>query len=301
MINTRIVKYCLALILVSACSDPSQGQPKKMSQLPPPENQTEFICVREADNLPPIDSELETRYQEVRAQEKQNNQSDWENLNNQYQYLAEQGHWKAASRLAYRHIKGLGGPRSYSKAFQWYQHLADQNIPQGYYNLAAMAEKGLGVDQDKEKAWAYLHRAAQTGSPHAQYRLGEIYLYPKNDDRMGELYHRCALSQGHAESARALGRIHLVMGNYPKAMYFTQVAASMGLPTSMVKLDGVFRDGDYGYEKNLEHAAVYERFLYQLEYDASLTFPELAKLCPLPPHPTMGLYNPETDQNEMPE
>ncbi|WP_415897881.1 tetratricopeptide repeat protein [Neptuniibacter sp. QD57_21] len=272
-----------------------------MSQLPPPENQPEFTCVKEVDNLPPLEPELETRYQEIRSQEKQNKESDWENLNNQYQYLAEQGHWKAASRLAYRHIKGIGGPRSYSKAFKWYQHLADQNIPQGYYNLAAMAEKGLGVDQDKEKAWAYLHRAAQTGSPHAQYRLGEIYLYPRNDDRMGELYHRCALSQGHAKSARALGVLADVQRNYPKMLYFTQVAASMGIEGSMLKVLQVFRDGDYGYIKDEKLAHKYDHFLTMLENDESLAFPDLAKQCPLPSHPTMGLYNPETDQNEMPE
>ena len=272
-----------------------------MSYLPPPEDQPEFICVKEKDNTPPLDPELEARYQEIRTEEKQTHNADWQKLNYQYRLLAEQGHWKAASRLAYRHIKAIGGPRIYREAFKWYRYLADQHIPKGYYNLAVMAEKGLAVEQDKEKAWAYLHRAAQLGSPHAQHRLGEIYLYPRNDDRMGELYHRCALSQGYAESARALGHLGLVQDNYPKAMYFTQMAASMGLPTSMVKLDGVFRDGDYGYEKNLEHAAIYERFLYQLEEDDSLTFPELSTLCPLPPHPTMGLYNPETDQNEMPE
>ncbi len=297
----KVLKVIGVSLFLAACSDPSQGQPKKMSQLAPPENQAEFSCVREVDNLPPIDPELETRYQEVRAQEKQNNQTDWENLNNQYQYLAEQGHWKAASRLAYRHIKGLGGPRSYSKAFQWYQHLADQNIPQGYYNLAAMAEKGLGVDQDNEKAWAYLHRAAQTGSPHAQYRLGEIYLYPRNDDRMGELYHRCALSQGHAASARALGHLGLVQDNFPKAMHFTQIAASMGLRKSMLKLNAVFEIGQYGYDKNMMLAQYYERNYLLLAENESLTFPDLAKQSPLPLHPTMGLYNPETDQNEMPE
>ena len=202
MINRRLIKLCLVCVLVSGCADPNEEAPKSMVYLPHPDNQPEFTCVKEADNLPPLDPELEAHYQEVRTLEKQNS-VDGENINNQYQYLAEQGHWKAASRLAYRHLKAIGGPRSYSRAFNWYQHLADKNIPQGFYNLAVMAEKGLGVEQDKEAAWAYLHRAAQLGSPHAQHRLGEIYLYPRNDDRMGELYHRCALSQGHAESARA--------------------------------------------------------------------------------------------------
>ncbi|MCV6613327.1 MAG: sel1 repeat family protein [Amphritea sp.] len=288
-------------MLLAACTDPDEATTnKRMVYLPHPENQPEFTCVKEADNLPLSDPELEARYQEVRILEKQSS-VDGENINNQYQYLAEQGHWKAASRLAYRYIKGIGGPRSYSRAFKWYQHLADRNIPQGYYNLAVMAEKGLGVDQDKEATWAYLHRAAQLGNPHAQHRLGEIYLYPRNDDRMGELYHRCALSQGYAESARALGHLAEIQKNYPKSLYFTQVAASMGIRASALALEGIFRDGDFGYEKEEPLADLYDNLYEQLRQNESATFPGLVEIHPLPPHPTMGLYNPETDQNELPE
>ncbi|WP_415906625.1 hypothetical protein ACMXYX_05725 [Neptuniibacter sp. QD72_48] len=84
-------------------------------------------------------------------------------------------------------------------------------------------------------------------------------------------------------------------------LYFTQVAASMGIEGSMLKVLQVFRDGDYGYIKDEKLARKYDHFLTMLENDESLAFPDLAKQCPLPSHPTMGLYNPETDQNEMPE
>ena len=103
------------------------------------------------------------------------------------------------------------------------------------------------------------------------------------------------------QSLRALGRLYLVTGNYPKAMYFTQVAASMGIEGSMLKVLQMFRDGDYGYKKDAKLADKYDRLLTMLENDESLTFPDLVERHPLPPHPTMGLYNPETDQNELPE
>ncbi|WP_232846274.1 tetratricopeptide repeat protein [Amphritea pacifica] len=259
-----------------------------------------FVCAFEKDHLPELDPELDKQYKELRAYEKkQLPNKDEVNTTNKYQLLADQGHWKAASQLATRYLYGKGAEQSYFKAVEWFQWMADRDIPLGYYNLAVMAEKGLALKQDKEGAWKYYHRAAQLGSPQAQYRLGEIYLYKRKEDSKGISYHKCALAQGYSESGHSLGDFGLVEDNFPKALYYYQAAAALGRTGSMLTLDGVFRDGDFGYEINEHLADCYYSYLGRLRKNPDLKFPNLNELCPLPPHPEQGLYNPETDQNEQ--
>ncbi|WP_372597781.1 tetratricopeptide repeat protein [Amphritea sp.] len=288
----------LLVLLLTACTGESNETDIMTDTI-----DTIFTCTFEKDHLPEVDPELEKQYQEIRAYEKkQIPNKDEVNITNQYQLLADQGHWKATSQLAMRYLHGRGVEQSYFKALEWFQWMADRDIPLGYYNLAVLAEKGLALKEDQEGAWQYYHRAAQLGSPQAQYRLGEIYFYSRKEDQQGIAYHRCALAQGYGESGHALGDfVEIVEQNYPKALYYYQAAAALGRTGSMLTLDGVFRDGDFGYEINEGLADCYYSYLGRLRKNPDQKFPNLNELCPLPPHPEQGLYNPETDQNEMPE
>ena len=292
--------FAVLTMTLCACNSESQGN-SSMSEKSIPKIEP-FICAFEKDHLPEVDPELEKQYEEIRAYEKkQILNKDEINITNQYQLLADQGHWKAVSQLAMRYLHGRGVEQSYFKAVEWFQWMADRDIPLGYYNLAAMAEKGLALKEDKEGAWQYYHRAAQLGSPQAQYRLGEIYLYQRHEDAEGVAYHQCAAKQNYRESANALAAFaKIVEKNYPKALYYYQAAAALGRTGSMLTLDGVFRDGDFGYEINEPLADCYYSYLGRLRKNPDLKFPNLNELCPLSPHPEQGLYNPETDQNEMP-
>ncbi|BBB24995.1 tetratricopeptide repeat protein [Amphritea japonica] len=297
MINLKPLIVSVLALLISGCNNEPQGQVTMKEEITP------FICAIEKDHLPETDPELEKQYQEIRAYEKkQIPNKDEVNITNQYQLLADQGHWKAASQLATRNLYGKGTEQSYFKAVEWFQWMADRDIPLGYYNLAVMAEKGLALKQDKEGAWKYFHKAAQLGSPQAQYRLAEIYIYPKRDEKTGLPYHRCAAKQGYRDSWDALASYtEIAERNYPKALYYYQAAAALGRRQSMQTLEGVFRDGDFGYEINEALADSYDEKYYRLRKKPDLKFPNLNELAPLPPHPEQGLYNPETDRNEMPE
>ncbi|BBB24996.1 conserved hypothetical protein [Amphritea japonica ATCC BAA-1530] len=295
----KLLFLAIFTLLLSACNSESQENAQMTNKSNP--KIEPFVCAFEKDNLPEIDPELEKQYREIRAYEKkQIPNKDEVNITNQYQLLADQGHWKAASQLATRYLYGKGAEQSYFKAVEWFQWMADKDIPLGYYNLAVMAEKGLALKQDKEGAWKYYHRAAQLGNPQSQYRLGEIYLYKRKDDSEGISYHKCALAQGYRESGHALGDFGLIEGNSSKALYYYQ-AAALGRTGSMLTLEGVFRDGDFGYEVNEARAVQYDKLYDRLKKNPDLKFPNLSEMLPLPPHPEQGLYNPETDRNEMPE
>ena len=167
--------FAVLTTTLCACNSESQGN-SSMSEKSIPKIEP-FICAFEKDHLPDVDPELERQYQEIRAYEKkQIPNKDEVNITNQYQLLADHGHWKAASQLATRYLYGKGAEQSYFKALEWFQWMADRDIPLGYYNLGVMAEKGLALKEDKEGAWLYYHRAAQLGSPQAQYRLADIYI-----------------------------------------------------------------------------------------------------------------------------
>lgn len=301
MINFKKVSLLIAILLLSACNSELQGNSSMTEKITP--KIEPFVCAFEKDHLPDVDPELEKQYQEIRAYEKkQIPNKDEVNITNQYRLLAEQGHWKAVSQLATRNLYGKGTEQSYFKAVEWFQWMADRDIPLGYYNLAVMAEKGLALKKDKEGAWKYYHRAAQLGNPQAQYRLAEIYIYPRNDNATGLPYHLCAAKQGYRDSADALGSFYKIAEeNYPKALYYYQAAAALGRTGSMLTLEGFFRDGDFGYEINESRAVQYDKLYDRLKKNPDLRFPNLSEMLPLPAHPEQGLYNPETDQNEMPE
>ncbi len=294
----KLLYLAVLTMTLCACNSESQGN-SSMTEKSTPKIEP-FVCAFEKDHLPDVDPELEKQYQEIRAYEKkQIPNKDEVNITNRYQLLADQGHWKAGSQLAVRYLNGRGVEQSYFKALEWFQWMADRDIPLGYYNLAVLAEKGLALKEDKEGAWQYYHRAAQLGNPQSQYRLGEIYLHQRKDFEQGETFHRCAMKQGYAESADALGDVGLIQDNYPKAIYYYQ--AALGRRSSMLTLHQTFREGSFGYSKDEFLANQYDQYYDRLKKNPDLKFPNLNELAPLPPHPEQGLYNPETGQNEMPE
>ena len=68
----------------------------------------------------------------------------------------------------------------------------------------------------------------------------------------------------------------------------------------MLTLHQTFREGSFGYEVDQIMADKYDKLYDRLDKNPDLKFPNLSEMLPLPYHPTLGRYNPETDQNEMP-
>ncbi|BBB24997.1 conserved hypothetical protein [Amphritea japonica ATCC BAA-1530] len=266
----------------------------------------DFECAREADYLPPLDKDADELFMQARRAEVKPGKKDHENISGLYQLAADKGHWKAMHNLSRRYLKGKGVPVDSGKALDLTEKLIEMNVPIGYYNMAVLLERGRGVHQDTEAAWQYLHKAASMGESNALVRLGKYYGYDlpreKQEDEKAAVYYECAAQQystlGLHEYASWL---QVVDDNYPKATYYYLLAAGGGDKSAALFISGVFLDGELGYEKDEEFGNKLYSVRARLKKDALYKLPNIAERYPLPYHPTLGRYNPETDQNEMPE
>ncbi|WP_299201936.1 tetratricopeptide repeat protein [uncultured Amphritea sp.] len=266
----------------------------------------EFECARQADYLPPLDKDADELFMQARRAEVTPGNTDEENISGLYQLAAEKGHWKAMHNLSRRYLDGIGVPTDSGKALDLTEKLIEMNVPIGYYNMAVLLERGRGVHQDREAAWQYLHKAASMGEPNALVRIGQHYGYDlareDQEDDKAAAYYACAAQQSSAIGYKEYASwLKIVDKNYPKAAYYYLLAAGNGNYRAAVFISGVFLYGDLGYEKDEEYGLKLEGFLRKLDKDPLYKLPNIAERYPLPYHPTLGRYNPETDQNEMPE
>ncbi|WP_415884456.1 tetratricopeptide repeat protein [Neptuniibacter sp. QD34_54] len=268
----------------------------------------DFTCAREADYLPEVDPEAQELFMQTRRAEVKRGKKDHANITGLYELAADKGHWKAMHNLFLRYLKGKGTPRDSGKAIKLNQKLVDMNVPIGYYNMAVLLEKGHGViGSDKDSA-QYLLKAASMGEPNALIRLGNFYGFQlpleKQQDDKASAYYKCAAKQdvtiGYYEYARWL---KIGEENYPKSAYYYLLAFLGGHYGSGVVISSVFEGGTggLGYEENEKYSSQLSALLPSFSKDPLYRIPNIAELYPLPYHPTMGRYNPETDQNEMPE
>ena len=266
----------------------------------------EFECVRQADYLPPLDKDADELFMQARRAEVTPGNTDEENISGLYQLAADKGHWKAMHNLSRRYLDGIGVPTDSGKALDLTEKLIKMNVPIGYYNMAVLLERGQGVYQDREAAWQYLHKAASMGEPNALVRLGRYYGFDlaredQQDDKAVS-YLSCAAKQNSALGYHEYANwLEIVDEDYPKAAYYYLLAAGGGDYRAAVFISGVFLYGDLGYEKDEEYGLKLEGFKRKLDKDPLYKLPNIAERYPLPYHPTLGRYNPKTDQNEMPE
>lgn len=255
-------------------------------------------CVKEADHAPALDPELDARFKALRKRESKRylEDEDKRQITQAYEELAAAGHWKAKYNLALRYQTGTkaGADFSYEAALQLLEPMAVANIPIGIYGMALAIRDGKGVKRDITLASQYTYRAAELGSPQAQYYLG-MEAYGRYDFLLAKNYLSCAAHQGNKEAAYQLaGIIRIGEQNYPKSAYYDLLAASLGHEVGFISLWAFFNDqvkdgvSRYGYTENPEFTACIREYGKQLSKDSSLTFPNLAKDCPLPLHPLMG-------------
>ena len=127
-----------------------------------------------------------------------------------------------------------------------------------------------------------------------------IYIYDKNQDSTGLNYLKCAAKQDFADANYKLATYYEGIDvNYPLAMHYYQSAAALGESKGAMNIEGVFREGRFGYERNEKVASAYEKIYDQIADNPEATFPNLAKDHPLPPHPIQG-YHADKDINWKP-
>ncbi len=268
----------------------------------------DFTCARQADYLPEVDPEAQDLFIQARRAEVKRGKKDHANITGLYELAADKGHWKAMHNLFLRYLKGKGTPKDSAKAIKLNQKLVDMNVPIGYYNMAVLLEKGHGVMGSEKDSAQYLLKAASMGEPNALIRLGNFYgfhlpLEEQQDDKAAA-YFECAAKQGSAKAYNEYATwLKIAEENYPKSAYYYLLAFGGGDTGAGVHISGTFADGFGvpGYDLDKEYGTELEALLPLIRKDPLYRIPNIAELYPLPYHPTMGRYNPETDQNEMPE
>ena len=266
----------------------------------------EFECARQADYLPSLDKDADELFMQARRAEVTPGNTDEENISGLYQLAADKGHWKAMHNLSRRYLDGIGVPTDSGKALDLTEKLIEMNVPIGYYNMAVLLERGRGVHQDIKAAWQYLHKAASMGEPNALVRIGQHYGYdlPREDqeDDKAAAYYACAAQQNSAIGYKEYASwLKIVDKDYPKSAYYYLLAAGGGDLRASLFIMQIFRDGELGFERDRVLASKLERVLDRIDKDPLYKLPNIAERYPLPYHPTLGRYNPKTDQNEMPE
>ena len=96
----------------------------------------------------------------------------------------------------------------------------------------------------------------------------------------------CSLAQGWAASGLELGA-HFLMGerDATTGLPYLQKAAALGHSQSLYILYSAFNDGEYGVGKDPVRAACYKKLEEEADADKTKRFPNIDKICPLPPKP----------------
>ncbi len=105
---------------------------------------------------------------------------------------ANRGDASAQNRLANLYYLGLGGERSYTRAFSWYFKSAAQVHSPAQVNVARMYRQGLGVKRDVLRAFAWLRQARINRNELAETQMRwlttSLTLGPNQIQRARELY-----------------------------------------------------------------------------------------------------------------
>lgn len=251
----------------------------------------EFTCVKE--QKPPLDKEADHWFKSARAIEKGERPGTDALMIELYEKAAARNHPKAIVNLAGIYGSGDGVAPDERKAVALLERGMSMNIPLAYYNMGAFLTQGIGVKQDRVAALAYFRKAADLGNPAGQYAVGDKLLgdfrqSPDKDKIMpiGIQMLECALGQGFAKAGLALGSYFSTRDeNKERGLVYFQKAAALGDSQALYMLRTAFTEGKRGVTKDPARAACYKRLSDELDADKTKKFPNIDRICPLPPKP----------------
>lgn len=257
----------------------------------------EFTCVNEADLLPTPAPETDAWHKEARAYfkaaEKLNSDDLFRRSFELTRKAAEAGHVKAMNNLVVNYLDGDGTAPNEDKAVEWAEKLIKKNIGMGYYHMGVFLQQGIGVRQDRKAALAYFRKAADLGNAQGQLVLGDkiIGAVAQTPDRergyaIAKKALECSLAQGNSDAGYRLGRFYEnTMKNMTESLKYYQIAARFGHELSLFSLYQIFKEGKHDISKDASRTACYENFLNVVDEDKTKTFPDIDRICPLPPKP----------------
>ncbi|MHC9243716.1 tetratricopeptide repeat protein, partial [Pseudomonas aeruginosa] len=283
---------CLAVLLgIAVLAGTAHG--KNVKPLLPDWQALAFTCTTEQN--PPVDPQADDWFLRARELEKQGISANDAEMIALYKLAAEKGHHKAQLNLAGLYIQGTGVPRDENKAVDLVEKAIQQNSPRAFYLMGVMLQQGVGVKIDETAALSYFRKAADMGDPYGQLAVGESLRnasvnLPEPERRRGYQIAltmlNCSLSQDLPEAGHLLGRHYLNFENdIHQALEYFQRAAALGYNDSLYRLYTIFDEGEYGIQKDPQRAACYYELRKQLKTEPGRRFPDIDRLCPLPPPP----------------
>ena len=287
---TRVFLIIALLLGSAACQ---RDEAKKLETPNINWKSLEFTCTHEKNRVPKFDQETDQWFKTARAYEKSGNESLFPEMVRLYEKAAERNHYKAMNNLAVIYAFGEGAEQDMGRALSLVERMMQQNIGMGYYKMGAFIEQGIGVEQDQMAALAYYRRAADLGSPQGQYAVGKKLLSihkdapePARVRAVAIQMLECALAQGEAKAGDRLGW-HFAegTGDASRGLAYFQRAAALGNMDSLYVLYTAFKDGDWGTNIDPARAACYYKLLEEVRADNKKTFPNIDRICPLPPKP----------------
>lgn len=256
----------------------------------------EFTCTQEKNLLPKPDPEAEQWFQESRRLYKTHppgNDIFEKQILKLLLQAAERNHAKALNNLVVMYSQADGVDADEAKAVDYAERLVKMNVGMGFYHMGVFLEQGIGVEQDRKAALVYFRKAADLGNAQGQLVVGkkmitEFLLTPMRDKAVpiGVKMLECSLAQGHAPAGEQLGWHYAISeSNIEKSLAYFQKAGALGHSESLFHLYKVFEKGEDGIAKDPQRAACYKDLDEILDADKTKRFPNIDKLCPLPPKP----------------
>jgi uncharacterized protein len=253
-----------------------------------------FTCKKEVN--PPLDPEADSWYRHARELQQRDEDKHINAIVEFFQKAIERNHYNAMQRLALLYVSGAEGfGPDERKAVELVERVIKLNVPSGYYQMGVFLEQGVGVKEDRKASLVYMRRAADMGSPQAQLVVGKKLL--NVDDAatramtapIAKAMLLCALSQGIGEAGYVLsGHARSFDKDMPQALKLLQAASALGHTQSLFSLHLTFAYGRDGHEKDSQRAACYDRLYRESDADKTKRFPNIDRICPLPPTPMPG-------------
>ena len=253
----------------------------------------EFTCVKEPALR--LDKDADHWFKSARAIDKGERPGTDAQMIELYEKAAARNHPKAIVNLANIYADGDKVEPDERKAVELLERGMNMNFPLAYYNMGAFLSQGIGVKQDKIAALAYMRKAADMGNAAAQYAVGDELMaeFSTSPDRDKILpiaisMLECSLGQGFAKAGVRLGHHFSGVGyatNKERGLPYFQKAAALGDSQALYVLQTAFAEGKRGVTKDPARAACYKRLGDEADTDKTKKFPNIDRICPLPPAP----------------
>lgn len=279
--------YLLTLLVIAACKP--TGDAMSDTQKIDWDSLT-FACKKEVQS--PLNREAQVWYRRARDLQDQDEDKNIKYIVELFEKAIERDHYNAMQRLALLYVYGAEGfPQNHRKAADLVERVIKLNVASGYYQMGVFLEQGIGVKEDPKAALIYMRKAADMGSPHAQFTVGKKLLNIEGEAirekavPLGVSMLECALSQDFSEAGYRLGTFYGVTGRPQEALRVLQKSGELGHSMSLWSLYSIFNDGEYGITKDAQRAVCYRKLSKEVDEDKTKKYPNLNKICPLPPTP----------------